>query len=269
MKASGSGWRTTCIGISQALGRARILTHCPTFPARNHALFRCHRSAWHQRAAVRPSRHRRPPACARVGARRQRHRRDVHLQPLPVRQGGHRQDRARHARACHAWRRQRCHHEQRSRGLPRGFVRQHEGAVDEVRIPLPVSAGRVAGDREGVRRRLHAGFLRLRPRPEARLPRAPRQLGPVERSECAARALRRNGGSCAGVVARRRSSSRQSAARSSGSGADAPKVKETRAGRPAPRPAPRPSARDRCRRARRPLAPSAPRSPPARCVAAP
>ena len=67
---------------------------------------------------------------------------------------------------AHAWRRQHRHHEQRCRRLPRRFVRQHEG----VRGARPASRfpyvhRRDAGGRARLRRGLHAGFLRLRPRP--------------------------------------------------------------------------------------------------------
>ena len=81
---------------------------------------------------------------------------------------------------------------------------------------VPLRAGRNAGRRAGLRRRLHARFLRIRPRPEARLPRAPRRVGALGRPGGGPRALRCDGRRSHAPARRRRSSIRRSAARSSG-----------------------------------------------------
>ena len=60
-------------------------------------------------------------------------------------------------------------------------------------MTIPVRLRRNAGRRESLRRRLHAGLLRLRPRPDARLPRPPRQLRALARPGRAARAVSRDG----------------------------------------------------------------------------
>ena len=67
--------------------------------------------------------------------------------------------------------------EQRPRRLSRRFVRQHEGVRGAPRHDDSVCLRRIAGRRARLRRRLHAGLLRLRPRPDARLSRPARRSG--------------------------------------------------------------------------------------------
>ncbi len=76
--------------------------------------------------------------------------------------------------------------------LCRGFVRQHEGVRRAARLQLPLRAGRNAGRCARLRRRLHARFLRLRPRPQARLPRPARRVGALSRPGRRPRAVRRD-----------------------------------------------------------------------------
>ena len=108
--------------------------------------------------------HRRPPAHARQRARPERARRHVHLQPLPVREGGRRQDRPRHRRARGLGIGSIAIMSNDADRLSGGLVRQHEDVRRAARLPLPVRRRRIAGRRARLRRRVHARLLRLRSR---------------------------------------------------------------------------------------------------------
>ena len=90
--------------------------------------------------------------------------RDVHLQPLPLREGGGGSPHPAGARVRAARRAVRGDLLQRRRQLPGRRVRQAGRALARARLRVSLPARRGAGRGAGVRGRLHPGHLRVRPR---------------------------------------------------------------------------------------------------------
>ena len=137
------------------------------------------------RAALRPSRHRRRRHTLASVRGDERHRRDVHLQSLPVREGGRSTRSSRDMRRARAARRRQ--RSPSSSNDPADYPDDSFDNMKALRGAKRASRFRTVIDEtqdvaQRVRRGLHAGFLRLRPRSHARLPRPPRQLRALARS---------------------------------------------------------------------------------------